>query len=391
MNRDKKQIPLWKIILERHKYTGRLLRPRVPLVFLRLRSFPEALPSRRSLQPWVTQYPLHLHFQLSFPWAQTIVRMNSVANAYALVMDQRNHLHPRSIVYRAVAGAPQATTPRHAQRVSQARDRHELTRGFHASSHRNTNDERSETRSTEKTITSTLQTRESKEIQRALSSSAITTHIVSNFTRSVMSALPAMRMSVPAQRALAYNNSQLNHAQINHAQFNHKQVTHKQSNPNQINYSRINYEQINHASIGEQIFHYFKSISPLKEADSPTLRVMPPVDLMHGLRAKPEVANDPVRPFVGFAFPKPQHQELRPSTATTANQPLYAQSVSRTFAAQPQHGDAAQPQTHHQSTPPPVRVSAPAPPPPLDIARLSDAVYRHIQQKIRVDRERRGL
>ena len=377
MSLDKKQIPLWKIIIERHKYTGRLLRPRVPLVFLRLRSFPEAAPSRRSVQPAMTQYPLHLHFQLSFPWAQSIARMNSVANAYALVMDQRIHSHPRSIVYGNVGGAPQATAPTHGQRAAQARDRHELTRVFHTASQRNTSDEISETRSTEKTITSTVQNRESKEIRRTLSSSAITTHIVSNFTRSVMSALPAMRMKVPAQ--------------LNHKQTGHQQISHKQSNHNAINYSRINYEQINHASIGEQIFHQFRSIASLKESDFPKLRVMPSVDLVHSLRAKPGVANDPVRPFAGFAFPKSQHQELRPSTVTAPNQPLYAQSVSRTFAAQPQHGDAAQVQTHHQPPPPPARVSAPTPPPPLDIARLSDEVYRHIQQKIRVDRERRGL
>lgn len=371
MNRDEKQTPLWKIILERHKYAGRWLRPRVPLVFLRLRSFPEAARPRRSSAPSVTQYPLHLHIQLSFPWAQSIVRMNSVANAYALVMDQRNHLHPRSIVYRSVEGAPQATT--HAQRVSQTRDRHELTRVFHTSNHRNISDEGSETRSTEKTITSTVKDRESKEIERALSSSAITSHIVSNFTRSVTSALPAMRVSVPAQ-------------------INHKQISHKQSNHNQINYSRINYEQINHASIGEQIFHHFRSIASRKEGGFATLRVMPSVDLVHGLRAKPDVANDPVRPFAGFAFPKPQHQKLHSSTATATNQPLYAHSVSRTFAAHPQHGDAAQPSTQHQPTPPPARVSTPAPPQlPLDIARLSDEVYRHIQRKIRVDRERRGL
>jgi hypothetical protein len=43
------------------------------------------------------------------------------------------------------------------------------------------------------------------------------------------------------------------------------------------------------------------------------------------------------------------------------------------------------------------RRPAPAPPsiapaaPPIDIAKLSDEVYRHIQRTLRIERERRGL
>jgi hypothetical protein len=44
---------------------------------------------------------------------------------------------------------------------------------------------------------------------------------------------------------------------------------------------------------------------------------------------------------------------------------------------------------HQAAVAPPARPAAPQP--PLDIARLSDDVYRHIQRKIRIDRERRGL
>ncbi len=383
MKREKKQLPLWKIILERHKYTGRLLRPRVPLVFLRLRTFREAAPSRKSrasresFPPRITQYPLNLHLQLSFPWAQSIVQMNSVANVYSIVMDQRNRMHPRSIVYQTVDGGKRVETRTDAQRlfqtsISHAGNRDGLWRVFHTSVHRDTTDERSDIRSTEKTISTSsraVQTRESKEVERASSSSAVTTHSVSNFTRSVMSA-------------------------FDHAQTHYKQINYNQSNHALNNFNQINFKQIDHASIGEQMFHRFNSIASLNVANVPTLRVMPRPERVHGLRTNHEFANQPlrpyvVRPYVGFALPKPPHQELR--SATTTNSPLYTKSISRTFAAQPQHLDTAPAQTHHQPAPPPTRVSAPAPQPLLDIARLSDEVYRHIQQKIRVDRERRGL
>src|SRR5262245_5558587 len=59
---------LWQRILERHKYCGRLLRPRVPLVLLRLRRWENHAERRARLQPSVTQYALNLHLKLSLPF-----------------------------------------------------------------------------------------------------------------------------------------------------------------------------------------------------------------------------------------------------------------------------------------------------------------------------------
>ena len=63
----KQRRPLWQRILERHKYRGRLLRPRVPLV-LRLRRVGHSVERRTTLPPRVTQYSLNLHLQLSWPF-----------------------------------------------------------------------------------------------------------------------------------------------------------------------------------------------------------------------------------------------------------------------------------------------------------------------------------
>jgi len=72
---------------------------------------------------------------------------------------------------------------------------------------------------------------------------------------------------------------------------------------------------------------------------------------------------------------------------------LYTQPVTRNFATQPARdetgGSQSQVQTISAASPP---TSIPAQQQPsFDIGRLTDEVYRHIQRKIRVERERRGL
>src|SRR5262245_9999024 len=59
--------PLWQRILGRHKYKGRLLRPRVPLV-LRIWRLENQHGTRTVLQPQTTQYALSLHLQLAWPF-----------------------------------------------------------------------------------------------------------------------------------------------------------------------------------------------------------------------------------------------------------------------------------------------------------------------------------
>ncbi|MGH9972174.1 MAG: hypothetical protein ACREBG_30890 [Pyrinomonadaceae bacterium] len=61
------QRPLWKRILERHKFRGRLLRARVPLVLLRLWSPIDSRQARIPPRPDVSPYLLSLHIELSWP------------------------------------------------------------------------------------------------------------------------------------------------------------------------------------------------------------------------------------------------------------------------------------------------------------------------------------
>jgi len=76
-----------------------------------------------------------------------------------------------------------------------------------------------------------------------------------------------------------------------------------------------------------------------------------------------------------------------------ARQHLFPVPVTRSFARSatvpvPEAVRAASPS--RSSAVPAVQHTAP-PQPPIDIARLSEDVYRHIERKVRIDRERRGL
>jgi hypothetical protein len=71
---------------------------------------------------------------------------------------------------------------------------------------------------------------------------------------------------------------------------------------------------------------------------------------------------------------------------------LYAQPVPRSFANHPTNATVEHEQLRVQR---PVEPAAPtrvqASQLQLDVGRLSDEVYRHIERKIRIERERRGL
>ena len=89
--------------------------------------------------------------------------------------------------------------------------------------------------------------------------------------------------------------------------------------------------------------------------------------------------------------PVQRRGEGRPSVVEGMRSPLYAQPAARSFANHP----AA---TTAQQAPAPERRTAPPPPahvqalqPQIDLGRLSEDVYQHIQRKIRIERERRGL
>lgn len=70
---------------------------------------------------------------------------------------------------------------------------------------------------------------------------------------------------------------------------------------------------------------------------------------------------------------------------------LFEQSAWLNLASPRATGPAAQPAAQRQIPLPPPPVVVPASQPQFDIGRLSDEVYRHIQRKIRIERERRGI
>jgi hypothetical protein len=70
---------------------------------------------------------------------------------------------------------------------------------------------------------------------------------------------------------------------------------------------------------------------------------------------------------------------------------LYAQPVGRSFANHPAATTVQQAPTPEQRSASPSPAHVQALQPQIDLGRLSEDVYQHIQRKIRIERERRGL
>jgi hypothetical protein len=94
-----------------------------------------------------------------------------------------------------------------------------------------------------------------------------------------------------------------------------------------------------------------------------------------------------------------QSQFIHPEQAEWAGQNslagprsrLFAQSASLNLASPPAAGSAARSEPQERTSIPRLPTVVQPAQPQLDMGRLSDEVYRHIQKKIRVERERRGL
>jgi hypothetical protein len=81
-----------------------------------------------------------------------------------------------------------------------------------------------------------------------------------------------------------------------------------------------------------------------------------------------------------------------PSGMRAVRSQLYGDAVRRSLANQPiAHSADAVHAREHRPDVPASRPRESAPQPPIDLAKLSEEVYRHMQRKIRIERERRGL
>jgi hypothetical protein len=81
-----------------------------------------------------------------------------------------------------------------------------------------------------------------------------------------------------------------------------------------------------------------------------------------------------------------------PSWMRGVRSQLYGEAVPRSFANQPRtHSADPVLAREHRPDVPASRPRESAPQPPIDLGKLSEEVYRHIQRKIRIERERRGL
>jgi len=130
--------------------------------------------------------------------------------------------------------------------------------------------------------------------------------------------------------------------------------------------------------------------SPIEDAPALQPAILPGGSVTRALRRNVDVMPHVSVPVQSqFIHPEPAEWYWQ-NSFQGARSRLFADSAWLNLASQPMSVPSAQPQSKETSPPRPPAVVQP-PPPQLDIGRLSDEVYRHIQRKIRIERERRGL
>jgi hypothetical protein len=128
---------------------------------------------------------------------------------------------------------------------------------------------------------------------------------------------------------------------------------------------------------------------PGRAANVP-VRAIRTVDAVVVRRPLVHAARPPSPDVAGVRYHAPR---TGPSLVQRDNaSPLYSRPAMRSFAMPPDvpsPHDAPPVPRAAQSRPPEVRI--PLPPPPLDLERLTEDVYHHLQRRMRIERERRGL
>ena len=332
--------PLWECILDRHKYRSRLLRARVPLVFRRISSPANFYQRPRLLTP-VAQYPLNLHLQFSWP-------LLSVKETRF-----RETIKQSGVIRR------------HRQRV--------LDQPMPA---------------------------------RVQLSSLINSYAIVNALRDQLHTASTVFKSAgrvpfpPAPVSL----DQTAHVNIQNA------FTHSSSNPRFSTNVEVNHSVSKVESGGTSV-----------RDEDPARKTFPEIVLTSRRHLAADRDVTP-RLLVTASDPRISHHQTETANQTpTASPPvfsrlttttrftpapaantestrgsfvpldqrLYRQPASRDFASPAAHADEKQ---SAQPEPQSSRPQRPAiPQPSLDIGQLSEEVYRHIQRKLRIERERRGL
>jgi hypothetical protein len=347
--------PLWKRILDQRSRRRYWMRARVPLVLFRFwaeRSLPGA---RTSLQSHVVRYPLNLQVQLSCPSLfkaqnsdRTLQQFNLLQHYFQRPASLQSNTQTTSVINSSATVVHEhlRATPGFVGDRGISRVQLQPARGLSP-----------EPKRERQLPVETLESR--------------TTRILSLWPTGVIGDRePAARSAGELKDAPRNGDTRTGEGQgiLNNAFRKHRQITicasEKRSGLPLTTFASTMRRTLEH-----EIFRRHALSSVLRGNTQETNQVLP-------VKAHPMVLT---RTFgnVEASLDQPAPR-------------LYALPASRTFVSEPAHSEDKRMRSKEQPSP----ASQPASPPPqpsLDIARLSEEVYRHIQRKIRIERERRGL
>lgn len=346
------QKPFWERILERHRFRGRLLRARVPLVFLRLwwprDSRQPQMPSRRDVSP----YLLSLYIQLSWPqwlvnayaptiaFEKSVLKFSSIKELNWLTRNLKNTNTTASLQSKTLAGS---------------------------SSHSGGNPHRSGSGRQEQTQLDPLSPRDESGGEPGTNHNSTMSHAVPG------PLLRPYRSKGSATTPRSFTEvvkSRLHTSFINREVF--VPVVGRIAQPKQtVEMAR---------AVGE---------SSHRASEAAAVRYLRRNRIPRALNAKVGTGGD-----FGAAVPLRVHRSPTDADGNksldSGRSRLYVQSAWLNFANQTAPSSTERVQPLEQSTPSRPPASVQPVQPQLDIGRLSEEVYRHIQRKIRVERERRG-
>ena len=371
------QKPFWKRILERRQYRRQLMRARVPLVLFRFWS-PKYSPAIHTImQSHVVRYPLNLQIQLFWPPSVTVHGSHLTLEQFKVIRDhfQRTpDIH--SVQSKQIISVINSYASAGGER-EQLRERPGFS-GDVGTSPLQPKGERNLSVKSKGSSSLSLDP-ESVKIKRAKPTGASDLILAPNSVQN-LSAEPKDEIRV--QRLVASGNA-LNNAHLN-------RDTRVQATPRVVSNTFLTNKHF------DILARQRISVLPVTTVSRLTRRTVQhevffrhaiSPELRRNLGVKPPAALAPNTPPT--VFTKTSGEEAGSLHAALPR--LYALPAWRNFVSAPANSQNKAPSSQEKASPAPQFSNVPPPPPPLDIGRLSEEVYRHIQRKIRVERERRGL
>jgi hypothetical protein len=138
--------------------------------------------------------------------------------------------------------------------------------------------------------------------------------------------------------------------------------------------------------------HEVVNIAPMTRQAVARLMPIPPTSIVASPDARRADANDGRRTVArSLRVPDTMWVQTDEVTHRMAARTAYEQPAQRTLLNQAPDRSSAPTPARSEGPGPTAPNRPPAAQPPLDISRLSDEVYRHIQRRVRIERERRGV